>query len=189
MIVTNIQWTPLIFLFVFFVFRYAWSIIGGKRQRQKSTNTIVFFRKFFELLTYLILPVLLSINLIPQLLIIEENLYIKIIGILFSIVGLLFIIWTRISRKQDWGLMGDIPGNVLVKTGAYSVCRHPYYIGAILLILGIYLQLNSLYIVLAILGTVFLFYVMKKEDAELFTQFGKEYLEYKKKVGIIPWIR
>lgn len=85
--------------------------------------------------------------------------------------------------------MGDIPGNNLVKSGAYSVCRHPYYIGAILLIVGIYFQLNSLYIVLPILGAVFLFGVMKKEDAELYNQFGQEFVEYKKKVGLLPWIR
>ena len=83
--------------------------------------------------------------------------------------------------------MGDLPIQ-LIKTRIYSITRHPYYIGSTLFILGIYLQLNSLYVLTIIPGIIFLRFVIKKEEKELEKSFRDDWREYKKKVGIIPFL-
>lgn len=181
---------PLIFLFIFFLFRYTWSLIGGKRKNRKVKHDIIIPRKVIEIFVYLLIPVSLSFNFIPGLNIFSSNQYIVFtIGFILATFGLFFLIWTRVSRKKDWGLMGDESADKLAKNGAYSVSRHPYYIGGIFLLLGIYLQFNSYWVILVIPIIFFIIKVIKKEDSELLNKFGDEFIDYKKKVGIFPWFK
>lgn len=83
--------------------------------------------------------------------------------------------------------MGDDSGEVLFTGGPYRFTRHPYYIGAILVGIGLYLQLNYVLAILMLPVIIFMIYVMKKEDNFLEQKFGQTYLEYKQKVGIFPW--
>lgn len=85
--------------------------------------------------------------------------------------------------------MGDVPADKLVTTGAYSATRHPYYVGAILFIFGIYLQLNTWWIALVLPVIAFVARVIVKEDSILRSKFGDEWSSYRKRVGIIPWMR
>ena len=121
--------------------------------------------------------------------IIKTNIYLPtyILGLGISTLGLWLMVWTRLYRNKDWGFMGDQAGGDLFTQGAYRFTRHPYYIGAILVGIGLYLQLNYLLVILMIPVVFFILYVIKKEDAYLQHQFGQKYLVYKGKVGIIPW--
>lgn len=179
---------PLIFLFIFFAFRYIWSFIGGKRKRKKVTLNVVFLRKLFEVFMYFLMPIFLSFSVIPGYKIFEDGKIFLGVGIIFASFGLVLMIWTRLTRKREWGLMGDESADNLVTKGAYSVTRHPYYVGAVFLITGVYLQYNSWWILLIIPGILFLVRVIRKEDMELEIKFGEEFIKYKKKVGIFPWI-
>jgi protein-S-isoprenylcysteine O-methyltransferase Ste14 len=75
----------------------------------------------------------------------------------------------------------------LVTSGVYAVCRHPIYAGWILLILpGAGLLLNSWLVV----STAVVMYVLTriyvvKEEENLEVQFGREYADYKRRVGAI----
>ena len=96
---------------------------------------------------------------------------------------------TRLNRKKDWGFMGDKTGESLFTNGIYSVTRHPYYVGAILLGVGVYFVLNSYFVLLMIPVIIFLVKVINNEDKYLLERFGDQFIEYKKKVGIIPWFK
>ncbi len=79
-------------------------------------------------------------------------------------------------------------GEVLFTKGIYGVTRHPYYVGAILVGLGIYLILNSWFILIMLPIILFVNKVIKKEDQYLFEKFKDEWKNYKNKVGIIPFV-
>lgn len=83
--------------------------------------------------------------------------------------------------------MGDDSGDVLFTDGPYKFTRHPYYVGAMLAGIGIYLQLNYWLTLLMLPVVLFMLYVIKKEDEFLEKRFGNAYSKYKRKVGIIPW--
>ncbi len=83
--------------------------------------------------------------------------------------------------------MGDDSGDTLFTGGPYKFTRHPYYIGAILTGVGIYLQLNYWLVFLMAPVIFFILHVIKKEDHFLERKFGATYSEYKKRVGLIPW--
>lgn len=119
----------------------------------------------------------------------EQNIYIPVywFGVMISVIGLVLMVSTRLNRNKDWGFMGDSSGNILFTDGPYRFTRHPYYVGAIFVGIGVYLQLNYLWILLMVPVIFFIKHVIAKEDNFLEKEFGSRYLEYKSKTGIFPW--
>lgn len=78
----------------------------------------------------------------------------------------------------------------LVKHGVYRYIRHPLYLGAILLNLGIILLFSSLLGFLVMMGYIpCVLYRIQIEEKMLVERFGKEYRDYMKKTKkIIPLI-
>lgn len=77
------------------------------------------------------------------------------------------------------------PPPKLITTGLYSYIRNPMALGALLILegLGFYYGSLSLIIFFAPLPVVlYALYIKAVEEPELELRFGKEYLEYKKKV-------
>lgn len=170
-------------LIAFIVFRNSFTLLKGKRDRKLVTVFIYAGRKFIEVFISFLIPILLLLEVI------QTNIYIPAyyLGILFSIIGLYFMVWTRFNRNKDWGFMGDDSGKILFTGGPYRFTRHPYYVGSILVGVGIYLQLNYTFTLLMLPVMLFILYVIKKEDNFLKKKFGHQYSEYKNKVGIFPW--
>ncbi|MEN9614473.1 MAG: Phospholipid methyltransferase [Candidatus Parcubacteria bacterium] len=83
--------------------------------------------------------------------------------------------------------MGDDSGETLFTGGPYRFTRHPYYAGAILVGIGLYLQLNYWLALLMIPVAIFIAHVIKKEDVFLEQRFGQTFVDYKKKTGVVPW--
>ncbi len=173
----------LIILLAFIVFRNSFTLIKGKRDRKKVTSFIYLIRKFIEIVIFFVIPCLLLLNII------ETNIYppFYYLGILLSFTGLFFMVWTRFNRDKDWGFMGDDTGGDLFIGGPYKFTRHPYYIGAIFVGIGLYLQLNYYLVILMLPVIFFIFYVIKKEDSFLENKFGSSFLEYRNRVGVFPW--
>ena len=74
----------------------------------------------------------------------------------------------------------------VISTGVFRLVRHPIYTGAILFYLGatvITLSIASAAFVLIIIG--FYIAIGKYEERILAEEFGNDYLEYKKKVGML----
>jgi len=77
--------------------------------------------------------------------------------------------------------------NRLVTTGAYAICRHPLYALWILLIVpGVALLLKSwLVLTVALFMYVATRIAVRREEEELESLFGEEYVDYKNRVGAI----
>ena len=74
----------------------------------------------------------------------------------------------------------------IVTTGAYSIVRHPQYLGGLLAHTGISLLLSAKYsLLLTPMMIAIIYLISRKEEEELVREFGKEYENYKKKVPML----
>lgn len=71
----------------------------------------------------------------------------------------------------------------LVKSGLYSVIRHPLYLGWILMhLVAILFFQHWVVIILEGIGMVCVYFIAIQEETTLIEKFGEEYVEYMKKV-------
>jgi protein-S-isoprenylcysteine O-methyltransferase Ste14 len=171
-------------LLIFFILRNSFTLIKGKRNRRQVTSFIYIGRKSIEIVVYFAIPILLLFDVINQ----KINVPLYWLGVLFSLFGLVLMAWARFTRDKDWGFMGDSSGPALFTGGSYRYTRHPYYMGALFIGVGIYMELNYNFVLLMLPVLFFVIHVIKKEEMFLEKQFGSPYVEYKKKVGIFPWL-
>jgi protein-S-isoprenylcysteine O-methyltransferase Ste14 len=70
---------------------------------------------------------------------------------------------------------------VLLTSGVYKICRHPMYLGFVLMLLGIVVFLRSLspYIVVAVFTILMDLVFIRVEEAMLEDSFGEEWTAYK----------
>ena len=98
----------------------------------------------------------------------------------------LLIGWFLVRRgaKEVFGTPRDKPG--VISTGVFRLVRHPIYTGALLLFLGLILITLSLASA-ALWPIICLFYygICRFEERLLTEEFGNDYLEYKKKTGML----
>jgi protein-S-isoprenylcysteine O-methyltransferase Ste14 len=174
---------PLTILIIFFVFRNSFTLLKGKRNIKQVSSFIYIGRKIIEIVICFLIPGLILLNIL------EQNIYIPFYwsGVVISVIGLILMISTRLNRNKDWGFMGDRSGDTLFTNGPYRFTRHPYYIGAIFVGIGIYLQLNYILVFLVVPAIFFIKHVISKEEAFLEKEFGQKYMDYRNKVGIFPW--
>jgi protein-S-isoprenylcysteine O-methyltransferase Ste14 len=117
-----------------------------------------------------------------------------IIGYILLIPGAYLWAWTAILFFKAHGTPVPInPPQELVTTGIYSFSRNPMQTGIYLVFFGIGLLTGSLaltFIFTPLFIILMTIYVKKVEEKELEMQFGQQYLDYKKKVGLyLPSIR
>ncbi len=101
-------------------------------------------------------------------------------GVAVAIVALSF----REFAKAKTSLRPDRGAHALIRTGPFRYSRNPLYVAVILLIVGIGVWVNSLWILVMLIP---LFLVMSRaviarEESYLEHKFGQEYLEYRASV-------
>jgi len=183
--------TAAVIVIVFFMGRYAWSLISEKRKRIAVGDKLLSGRFLISVVVYLLLPALLVANPFDILVNIQistnpQGTY--YLGLILSVFGSVFMFLARLHRQKDWGLMGDAAGDKLFTRRIYGVTRHPYYVGSVLIGCGVYLILNSWLVMVMVPVVLFVGLVIKREDTFLAEKFGEEWITYKNKVGIIPWL-
>ncbi len=71
-------------------------------------------------------------------------------------------------------------------SGFNSYVRHPLYFAGLLIIWGGFLfRPTDLYLVMGLVSTAYLYFGTKLEEEKLVVEFGEEYLEYQKRVGML----
>ena len=113
-------------------------------------------------------------------------------GIIVMILGIIFRQWSIIVLGRFFsGTVGTQEGQKVVEKGPYKYVRHPSYTGALLILIGIGLALQSwgAVIILILLFSLAYGYRIHIEEKVLISELGSPYIEYKKRTKrLIPYI-
>ncbi|MDT3738839.1 MAG: isoprenylcysteine carboxylmethyltransferase family protein [Candidatus Kapabacteria bacterium] len=152
-------------------------------------------RQKFTILTLQIVPILIMI-FSPyfdrySIFTFSDNDYIRLIGLLFSIIGFFFMNWSIIVLGKHFSLNVTIQDNhKLIKNCPYGIIRHPRYLGIIVFIVGIpitFVSIIPLILDLFVIGVIL--WRIKDEEELLRIEFKDEWDEYKKSTySLIPFI-
>jgi protein-S-isoprenylcysteine O-methyltransferase Ste14 len=114
-------------------------------------------------------------------------------GMLATLAGISFTLWARIHLGRYWsGMITIKEGHKVIRTGPYSIVRHPIYTGWLLALFGSALVSGTvdgfLGLGLALLGFVI---KLRREERMLSTELGDEYLQYTQDVpgALVPRVR
>jgi len=113
-------------------------------------------------------------------------------GLLIVFLGISLLFWAHFHLGKNWSPIIEkkfSKSRKLIISGPYKYIRHPIYTASFITLLGLFI-LSSNWILAGIpLIILILFYMSKipREEKELIRNFGKKYINYKKKVGgLIP---
>lgn len=113
----------------------------------------------------------------------------NLFGILFLIIGFWIMMNAHhLFTKNKTGVPPTSKTSKFIVKGSYKFSRNPMYLGMGLILLGIGVLIGSwISIIASILFVIIMDYTwIPFEERKLEKQFGKKYLDYKKKVG--RWI-
>ena len=108
-----------------------------------------------------------------------------IIGLLFSWASLPFIILSlRAFYKVKTAFDARRTTTTLVTTGIYKISRNPAYLSLLLFYIGLSFIINSIWILILILPSIYSVqkFCIEREEKYLEGKFGRQYLDYKKQV-------
>jgi protein-S-isoprenylcysteine O-methyltransferase Ste14 len=112
-------------------------------------------------------------------------------GLALTLAGLGLAFWGRFHLGGNWAVHVELKrDHQLIRSGPYSIVRHPIYSGFMLASLGTALVFGELHELLAFTLILTAWgYKSRLEEAFLVKQFGAEYEEYRKQVkGLIPFV-
>ena len=116
----------------------------------------------------------------------------EIYGFVIAGLGHLLRIWSKYTMHRHFSYTVHVLKNhELIKSGPYSIVRHPGYVGDTLLWIGEFLITNSYMLLIANFYNVYVSLKrIPKEDNLLKEQFGDDYDEYQRKVkyALIPFV-
>ena len=118
----------------------------------------------------------------------------KLVPALVFLIGAPILSWTGVAALgRHWRIDAGLnPDHQLVRSGPYSIVRHPIYASMLCMLLGTGLILTPW---LLFLAAILIFLVgteirVRIEDGLLASQFGEDFTAYKHKVrAYIPWLR
>jgi protein-S-isoprenylcysteine O-methyltransferase Ste14 len=120
---------------------------------------------------------------------VPEGLPSSYVGLALTGLGLGFALWARFSIGNNWdGMVVLKEDHKLVRTGPYSIVRHPIYSGFMLATLGTAVAQGEIGRLLAVPMIVIAWgYKARVEEAFLTQRFGQQYEQYRREVkALIP---
>jgi protein-S-isoprenylcysteine O-methyltransferase Ste14 len=111
-------------------------------------------------------------------------------GVTLVFLGLAFAIWARLHIGSNWsGTVTVKENHVLIRTGPYSIVRHPIYTGLLAAILGSGVARGELRLVWAlVLCTIGFIIKLRLEERWMRQEFGDEYARYSAEVpALVPF--
>jgi protein-S-isoprenylcysteine O-methyltransferase Ste14 len=139
----------------------------------------------FHILTFIAYFILLSILEIPPAL-----QFLQYFGVLFFLLGMIFLILSIISLMQN-------KTGSLIQAGVYGIVRHPMHVGAILLFSAMVLFLpHWIMLILVAINIIIVYRFMLDGERQNIKKFGAEYRTYMAHVpranfilGLIRWMK
>jgi protein-S-isoprenylcysteine O-methyltransferase Ste14 len=127
----------------------------------------------------------LGIRVIPR------NLFLGYLGLALTVGGIAFAIWARFYIGRNWsGRVTIKKDHQLIRSGPYSIVRHPIYAGFIVALTGTVIAIGQIRAILALAVVVWgLRCKSKLEEQFMSEQFGEEYARYRQEVkSLIPFV-
>ncbi len=170
----------------------------------KSVNYFRFYRLFYNFVAVItLLPILFYSHQIKSKLLFSWEGYLIIIQLIFFIIA--FILFLTGARKYDimqfLGIRQIKSGQLHVPlsesgkidmTGILGITRHPWYLGAILVIWVINKNIYVTTLISNVILTVYLIIGTYLEEKKLITCCGDKYKDYQKQVSMlipVKWVR
>jgi len=113
------------------------------------------------------------------------NVIFEIIGLVFFLAGSSLLLWSRLSLRRSFRLGGVKPtqSDYLTLHGPYRLMRHPMYLSAILVLIGLSLILLSLLVVImSLIMTWLIWKLIPEEEIQLDQAYPVAYAEYCRRV-------
>lgn len=98
------------------------------------------------------------------------------------LLGFLVVFLVFKENTFTSGIIEVSAGQRVISTGPYAIVRHPMYVGALILLLGVPLALGSLWGLLAIIPMTLAMVVRLLDEEKFLGQNLAGYLDYKRKV-------
>lgn len=113
--------------------------------------------------------------------------FIRILGIIMYVTGMIAALWARFTMNKVWGIPGEHAAqqNELITTGPFALSRNPIYFGFVLIYFGFAFAIGSWLFFLRIPLLLYFYRSAKKEEKLLEKRFGEKYLKYKASVPLI----
>lgn len=111
--------------------------------------------------------------------------------VIFNLLGFTILFLGQILRisARAYKSENSFNGHSLIVDGPYGLVRHPMFLGAFLMGVGLIFLLCSFWVQIIFMFVFFLIYKrqIRLEEASLSRRFGQDYLSYQKKVpGFLP---
>ena len=152
-------------------------------RKDKSSAYIIFASVFISIIVAIYFNIS-NIAMLPN--------WVFYIGIIFILLGILLRQWSiYVLGRFFSGVVATQKNQKLIENGPYKFVRHPSYTGALLILIGIGLSVKSWGAVITIIFifTIAYGYRIYIEEKAMISQFGEEYIQYKKKTKrIVPYI-
>ncbi len=118
----------------------------------------------------------------------EFDIYIQIVGLTFFYIGGFIYNWVLIvaGKYVRPAPSGALENHLLITTGPFRIVRHPLYFSYVCIIFGLALVLSTYWLLIPLLFVIIGIYpTAKAEEDVLIDQFGRDYVEYQKEVGML----
>ena len=178
-----------------------WSAFSKDRKTEKNPNRADYQQPYYGLLIIgvllmwvlwlggIVLYLFDKTAFLTQPLLMRKSLpvILQIVGLVFFTLGSMtynacIIFAGRNLRPAPSGALSD---HQLIEKGPFAIVRHPLYLSYILISIGLSLILLNLWTLSAPLCIIAGIYpTAKAEETVLTSKFGKEYIDYKKRVGM-----
>ena len=116
------------------------------------------------------------------------------LGVILVATGLSYAIWARMHLGRMWSAVVTVKAeHRIIKTGPYTITRHPIYTGLLLALVGTVVVRDT---VVALIGCAMIAFgvvlKVRREERMLLEHFGNDYRVYQREVPRLvprPWPR
>jgi protein-S-isoprenylcysteine O-methyltransferase Ste14 len=171
---------------------FVYRVATGAKRRQLLTAPVAAI-VFFGLVVLCVFASLWLDSLLPFLHF-GSSPFILGLSVFLLVIGFLIMFWPVISFFRTRGTPVPFsPPPKLITTGLYAYVRNPMILGLFIFMLGLGVLLGSLpliFIFTPLFIVINVIYIKAIEEKEMEKKFGREYLEYKKRVPMFfPWFK
>jgi protein-S-isoprenylcysteine O-methyltransferase Ste14 len=187
------QIIELVFIALWAVF-FAYWILSAVRDRSPFKRQSSRFACFTCMVVPIAVVLAVTILLAPWLMearVLPGTLPFALAGLAVTCAGLGFAVMARVHLGKNWSGRPVIRENhTIIRTGPYTLVRHPIYTGLLTAVLGTSIATGS-FLSFFITFVLFVAFIIKirMEEQFLLEEFGEEYARYRREVkALIPFV-